>query len=37
MGTCHDLLNICVSDTALLFEINNKIEQKCFKIMTKVD
>ena len=35
MGTCHDLSNMCVSSMAL-FEMNNEIEQKGFKIMTKV-
>ena len=37
MGTCHDLTNMNASDTDLLFEMNNEIEQKGFKIMTKVD
>ena len=37
MGTCHDLSNMWVSGSGLLFEMNNKIQQKDFKIMTKCD
>ena len=37
MGTCHDLSNMFVSGMGLLFEMNNEIEQKGFKIMTKFD
>ena len=35
MGTCHDPSIKCVSGTCLLFEMNNKIQQKGYQSLTR--
>ena len=35
MDACHDPSNKCVSGTGLLFEMNNKIEQKGYQSLTR--